>query len=214
MADLTRRFTTNYNLETTRWTQNYVLENQKCVKRAEGLEGEKKLTAAEGWAKITSPTGFDGFFRAVQTNPCEPKGYECWVTTFYVLAQPKTLTDNLTAKIPELSYTYSQRQKETESAPTTFGGGIFRIFFSQSMEKMGDIGQKLYKGTPIHGKGLQNYYSPNGWEIYWDPATADEQGAKDLTGGLPANNVPVDTYGLGGTKAAWDYVQRALTPLP
>lgn len=203
LTDLTTRLARMFKLETTNWTQDYELKNEECVKRAEGDEGRTKITSAEGVARILSPAGFNGYFEAVKEQVCPNEFFCYWVTTFYYLVQPKTLPDNITATIPELAYTYSKKQEKGSEEIKRFGGGIFRIFFPPEMRNFGEKERKLYEGEPIDGKGYQDYYSPNGWETY----IADDPGAHV---GAPAVDVPDDAYGLGGVKAAWNFVQKAL----
>lgn len=201
---LTQTFVTVRTFQTTDWSQNYPKEGKDCNKQATGLEGQRAETSAIGAITILGFT-FPNVLQVVSSMEefvCGLPGVDqlCrkYQTDYYVSVQPKLLTDPTTAKIPELSYGFSKKRTadDPEKGEEVFGGGALRIFFSPGMEQIGETEGKLYQGEPVHGKGIQDYATKDGWEA------AD--------GSL--ENKPADDYGLAGTKESWNFVQQALTP--
>lgn len=208
LANLTQRLARVGSLQTTNWSQKYQLNTTGCNKqKATGTDGERLTSSATGQAIVLNFNFIGGLIGKIEDWICNIPGVGdaiCGKRVKYTIAvQPKVIPDETTAAIPELSYTQS-KMKKPDGTVESLGGGIFRIFFVPGMEAIGQTEGQLYRGEPVHGKGIQDYYSD------WTIVPADS--SLNVAPGNILENAPADDYGLDGTKASYNFVQQALTP--
>lgn len=213
LEDLTQRLARTDSLKITNWGKEYKPDNTDCKENADGNEGERLLSNSTGQVQIL---GFD--FSGLLGGIGGWLGDAfCYVSRlcgrnveFTIAVQPKIVPDETTAAVPELSYSTAQIKKPDGSIEQS-EGGIFRIFFPAGMETIGKTEEKLSQGELIHGKGIQDYSSPD-WTILPQGDTVLGESTLGEKDSHILENVPADDYGLDGTKASYDFTQKALTP--